>query len=72
MSNSKLCVVQNTHKNIRKICCKICPKNVSHQNLMICPGKDQNSDSDDFEKDRYAKECNPEPSVRFDFKSCRN
>ena len=32
----------------------------------------QNSDSDDFQKDWYAKECNPATSVRFDFKSCRN
>ena len=26
------------------------------KNLMICKGKDQNSDSDDFENDQYAKE----------------
>ena len=40
--------VQNTDKNIRKICCKIRP-----DDLRV---KDQNSDSDDFENDQYAKE----------------
>ena len=35
-------------------------------------GKDQNSDSEDFENDRYAKECNPSPWVGLDFKNCRN
>ena len=34
-------------------------------------GKDQNSDSDDFENDRYTKKCKPAPWVRFYFKSCR-
>ena len=40
--------VQNTDKNIRKF--------VVRYALMICEGKDQNSDSDDFENDQYAKE----------------
>ena len=26
---------------------------------MISEGKDQNSDSDDFENDRYTKKCKP-------------
>ena len=40
--------VQNTDKNIRKF--------VVRYALMICEGKGQNSDSDDFENDQYAKE----------------
>ena len=32
-------------------------ENVSHQSRMVSEGKDQISDSDDFENDRCMKEC---------------
>ena len=44
-----------------KNCCKIRPENVSHKSPMISEGKDQNSDSDDFENNRYTKEGQPAP-----------
>ena len=53
--------IENTRKKYWKNCCKVSPENVPHWGPMISEGKDQNSDSDDFENDRYTKKCKPAP-----------